>query len=227
MHLFNMGNGLVASRNSVSITVRNNCPEATRLQSTPKTLAQHLEIARDEGFVLGVKLVRGAYMGSDSRYVWRTKEETDRTYDGITRALLRREFNDMLKSEGSEGAGFHEINLVLATHNHGSVKKAMEIQKQQMETGQFQTELAYGQLMGMADEISCELIQAGHLSKELETLEKLVPKAYKYLPWGTLSECMKYLVRRAEENRDAVRRTEHGRLALGQEIRRRLFRRQV
>ena len=30
MHLFNMGNGLVASRNSVSITVRNNCPEATR-----------------------------------------------------------------------------------------------------------------------------------------------------------------------------------------------------
>ena len=29
MHLFSMGNGLIASRNSVSITVRNNCPEAT------------------------------------------------------------------------------------------------------------------------------------------------------------------------------------------------------
>ena len=29
MHLFSMGNGLLASRNSVRITVRNNCPEAT------------------------------------------------------------------------------------------------------------------------------------------------------------------------------------------------------
>lgn len=199
------------------------------LQSTPKTLAQHLAIAWDEGFVLGVKLVRGAYMGSDAPYIWTTKEQTDRTYDGIAKALLRREFNDTLSQpEGLERAGFHEVNLFLATHNQESVRKAMAIQDQRSQKGQVKTELAFGQLMGMADEISCELIMAGHLSKEPGATEKVengVPKAYKYLPWGTLSECMMYLVRRAEENRDSVQRTEEGFMALKREIRRRFFRR--
>jgi hypothetical protein len=49
-----------------------------------------------------------------------------------------------------------------------------------------------------------------------------VPKAYKYLVWGTTGECMKYLLRRAQENRDAVERTLEGRNAMAAELWRRV-----
>jgi proline dehydrogenase len=72
----------------------------------------------------------------------------------------------------------------------------------------------------MADEVSCELVQAG---KSAEGNVKVdVPKAYKYLVWGTTGECMKYLLRRAQENRDAVERTREGRDAMAGELVRRV-----
>lgn len=192
------------------------------LQSTPETLSRHLSIARDEGFTLGVKLVRGAYMGSDLPHLfWKSKEKTDRTYNGVAAALIRSEFNDVVRpSQAANIVGFPKVKLLLATHNHVSVRKAMEIQKEQA------VDLSYGQLMGMADEVSCELVMAGTQSKDAEALQKLklgVPLAYKYLPWGSVGECMMYLVRRAEENRSAVERTEGACSALKVEIGRRVF----
>jgi len=50
-----------------------------------------------------------------------------------------------------------------------------------------------------------------------------MPKVYKYLVWGSVGECMRYLVRRAEENRDAVQRTVESRKALVRELQRRVF----
>lgn len=200
------------------------------LQSTPGTLSQHLSIAQDEdeGFTLGVKLVRGAYMGSDLPHLfWSNKEETDRTYNGIAAALIRSEYNDVLRSSpASKNVKFPKVKLVLATHNHVSVKKAMEIQQEQAAKRQERFDLSYGQLMGMADEVSCELVMAGIKCKESEgsqRLQPVAPLAYKYLPWGSVGECMMYLVRRAEENRSAVERTEGGRSALKAEIGRRVF----
>jgi len=49
-----------------------------------------------------------------------------------------------------------------------------------------------------------------------------VPQSYKYLVWGTTGECMKYLLRRAQENRDAVERTLEGRNAMAAELLRRM-----
>ncbi|MCJ1466545.1 proline dehydrogenase [Pseudocyphellaria aurata] len=197
-------------------------------QSTPETLSRHLSIAQDEGFTLGVKLVRGAYMGSDLRHLfWNSKEETDRTYNGIAAALIGSEFNDVLRSSrAAKTVEFPKAKLLLATHNHVSVQKAMELQKEQAAKRQARFDLSYGQLMGMADEVSCELVMAGIQSKDSEASQKLklgVPLAYKYLPWGSVGECMMYLVRRAEENRSAVERTEGACSALKVEIGRRVF----
>lgn len=190
------------------------------LCSTPTTLSEHLSLADREGFVLGVKLVRGAYMGSDPRHLfWSSKLETDKAYDGIASALLHGEYNDMLKRPGpkTQVCLLPPVNLLLATHNHASVLKALKIQADLLKLGHDHIiELSYGQLMGMADEVGCELIMAGRASGRME------PKAYKYLPWGSVGECMKYLVRRGEENRDALGRTIEGRRALGGEIWRRI-----
>ncbi|KAA6416332.1 MAG: proline oxidase [Lasallia pustulata] len=197
------------------------------LRSTPAALARDLAAASAGQFTLGVKLVRGAYLGCDPRHLfWSTKEDTDRVYDGIAESLMRTKYGDVLiplHGEGNEK--FPDVNLVLASHNHTTVRKAMAVQKEQLESGKKRIDMVYGQLMGMADEVSCELVQAG---KDVQGLGGYgegkvdVPKAYKYLVWGTVGECVKYLLRRAEENRDAVVRTKEGLAALRTELVRRL-----
>ena len=198
------------------------------LRSTPTTLAHHLALAKDEGFTLGVKLVRGAYMGSDARDLfWSTKEETDKVYNGITEALLKRRWNSVLQPliEGAGGRISSEVAFVLASHNHESVQKAMAIRKEQTEKGDTKVDMAYGQLMGMADEVSCELVMAAKArgTVPFEKTECKGPKAYKYVVWGSVGECLKYLIRRAEENRDAVVRAKGTRIALRVELWRRIW----
>ncbi|OJD12199.1 hypothetical protein AJ78_07158 [Emergomyces pasteurianus Ep9510] len=220
------------------------------LRSTPATLSRHLAIAQAEGFVLGVKLVRGAYLGTEPRHlIWDTKVETDNTYDGIAESLIKRAYGDVLKPDYSSSTStststntstgqsdrqqqqhhhpFPKVNLVLASHNRVSVERAKTLRNEQLRTtGSTQIDLAYGQLSGMADDISCELVQSGKTAREQQAeglmVEVEAPKAYKYLVWGTVSECTLYLLRRAQENRDAASRTEDTRTAMAKELRRRL-----
>ncbi|KAK5654024.1 hypothetical protein OQA88_7701 [Cercophora sp. LCS_1] len=175
------------------------------LRRTPEVLKGHLEMASNEGWVMGVKLVRGAYLGSDPRdVIWGTKRETDAAYDGIAAAVMRRRWGGILQGKGE----FPRVEMVLATHNAESVRKGREI----LERGEGRAEVAFAQLQGMADEVSCELV-AGKGERH---------KAYKYLVWGSTGECMKYLLRRAHENRDAVQRTKSGRAAMRGEVARRV-----
>ena len=191
------------------------------LKATPSVLASHLAVARKEGFPLGVKLVRGAYLGSDPRHlIYDTKAETDVAYNGIAESLVRRTYGPVLKPGGGESsAEFPDINVVLAGHNHTSVRRVQAIRTSQAEKNEKQIDLVYAQLQGMADEVSCELVQAGKVEGEKKVD---IPKAYKYLVWGTTGECMKYLLRRAQENRDAVQRTREGRHAMAGELIRRV-----
>ena len=197
------------------------------LRSTPENLAQHLMIAQKEGFTLGVKLVRGAYMSSDPRHLfWDSKAETDNAYDDITEALITRSWNHVLKPlTGGASHKVPEVGFVLATHNPKSVKKATALRRQQTDSGEPKIDMAHGQLLGMADEVSCELVMAGKTRGMIlfGNKERTGPKAYKYAAWGSVGECSKYLVRRAEENRDAVSRAMGTRAALKAEIWARLW----
>lgn len=197
--------------------------------------------------------------------------ETDKVYDDITSALLRGEYNHTLKRPcPNKKVQLPPVNLMLATHNHASVLKALKMQEHLLKLGHDHiTELSYGQLMGMADEVGCELIMASRTSPPSssspssssssssppassispsssspsdpsapsappapsssplsssgpQTAGGMKTKVYKYLPWGSVGECMKYLVRRGEENREALERTVEGRRALGGEIWRRI-----
>ncbi len=191
------------------------------LKSTTEKLKRHVGEAKSGGWTLGVKLVRGAYLGSDPRELfWEDIEGTHRCYDGIAAAIMKRSWNDVLRGEGS----MPECDLVLASHNRESVKKARAIRDGQARAGEKRGEMIYGQLMGMADNVSCELVQAAKERREAAESAKDVdiPQAFKYLVWGSVGECSKYLLRRAQENRDAVTRTVEGRQALGQELARRL-----
>lgn len=200
------------------------------LKATPAVLAEHLAIAHKQRFTLGVKLVRGAYLGSDPRHlIWPTKEDTDRTFDELAESVIRKSYGPVFETLRGKGDNeFPDVNLVLASHNHVSVKKAQIVRNEQVHNGEKRVDMVYGQLMGMADELSCELLQEGkatHQGDEGGTIVSAAvdrPRVYKYLVWGTVGECMKYLLRRAEENRDAVARTKEGRRALIAELGRRI-----
>lgn len=199
------------------------CTYQAYLKAAPKILAEHLSIARKEGFTLGIKLVRGAYLASDPRHlIHDTKADTDACYDGMAESVIRKQYGAVLRpAAGEAGKDFPSVCLVLACHNLESVRKAEAIRHHQLLRGEPRIDMVHAQLQGMADEVSCELVQAARVAREAEKGTD-VPQAYKYLVWGTTGECLKYLLRRAQENRDAVQRTREGRNAMIGELSRRI-----
>ncbi|ORX93969.1 FAD-linked oxidoreductase-like protein [Clohesyomyces aquaticus] len=188
------------------------------LKSTPEKLALHLEKAARDGYIAGVKLVRGAYLASEPReLLWEDKEGTDRCYDACAEAVLKQRWTDTVKPPTPE-APFPDVNIVLATHNHASVRLAQSIRSSQL-TGNPNSNLprlTYAQLQGMADEISQELVQAPGTKADANA------KVVKCMTWGTTAECLNFLLRRASENKEAALRTEDTRRAMGAEIWRRV-----
>ncbi|KAK9418879.1 putative Proline dehydrogenase [Seiridium unicorne] len=194
------------------------------LKACPAVLGSHLAAAAKDGFTLGVKLVRGAYLGADPRHIIHdTKEDTDKCYDGITESLIRREWNDTL----SQDVKYPLVSVLLGSHNLESVRRARTIRDSisipPPTTYPAQgpvSELAIAQLQGMADDVSCELVC---VKKNDEKLGEDSTRAYKYIVWGSTGECMKYLLRRANENKDAVQRTRSARDAMWTELMRRFW----
>ena len=184
------------------------CTYQAYLKQTPDTLAEHLVIARKEGFTLNVKLVRGAYLGSEIRnLIWPDIEGTHACYDGIASALIHRKYNDTLQPAAMMGdEPFPNINVLLATHNLVSVKKAQSLRQEQASRGESLTPLTFAQLQGMADEVSCSLVAAAKANKNDEKAVK--ERVFKCTTWGPMVDCLAYLLRRAAENKDAASRTQ-------------------
>jgi Proline dehydrogenase len=192
------------------------------LRSTPARIARDLAAAQKEGFILGVKLVRGAYLAREPRdAVCATKEETDAAYDGLAAALLTRSYNDVL-APAVPDRPFPRVALFLCTHNADSIAAARRIRNAQVARGEQRVECAYAQLQGMADEISTGLVAAAKALGTGDGVRGDIPQAFKCATWGTVPECLHFLYRRALENQDAVSRTVETRKAMGNELWRRV-----
>ncbi|OTA95582.1 hypothetical protein M434DRAFT_69097 [Hypoxylon sp. CO27-5] len=181
------------------------------LKRTPERVAQHLALSSKEGWTLGLKLVRGAYMATDERsLIHDTKKETDAAYNYIAQNVLRLDKGLVTGSES-----FPSVNLLLATHNKHSALEALKLHRERVAAGLPTVPVQFAQLHGMSDDVTFSLLQSKDDYGES-------PKVLKCTTWGTLGECMAYLLRRALENRDAVSRTKDEYLALWKELRRRL-----
>ncbi|KAK6340399.1 proline dehydrogenase [Orbilia blumenaviensis] len=179
---------------------------------SPSNLKNHLEAAKSQGFGFGAKVVRGAYLHSDPRSTfWESKEGTNDSYNGGIKRLL--EFDN---SRGAKNGGIN-VGIVVATHNQSSVTKAMDTLAALKQEGGGKLlegkEITFAQLAGMADEVSMSVINAQ---------ENGGVNVVKYIPWGTMEQCVKYLLRRADENKDALGRTGDTKRAAGREILRRM-----
>ena len=145
------------------------------------------EQAKSEGFFIGMKLVRGAYMEKEIKRaeekgypspICATKEATDENYDATV--LYMTEHLD-------------QMSIFAGTHNEDSSYKLMEIM-QQKGIAKNDNHIWFGQLYGMSDNISYNLAENGY-------------NVAKYLPFGPVRDVMPYLIRRAEENTSVAGQT--------------------
>lgn len=190
------------------------------LKASKANLDHHITLAAQEGWTLGIKLVRGAYIEHETRsLIHDTKEETDDSYDLIADTMLCQRMPEEVKD-----LKFPRAALFLATHNAASAAKAIATHQDLLLAQKPTILLECGQIQGMADELSCELVQNYERALKESSAAKLsVPKAFKCMAWGSVAECMQYLHRRAIENKGAVERTQHMVDALRRELWRRMF----
>ena len=157
------------------------------LKECETKLHRDLDRASREGWHLGAKLVRGAYMVHERERarelgypdpIQPTAEATHASYDAAIRALL-------LHCPCPE-----RTSVMVASHNRSSVEYAARLllgEESRVPTNR----VVFGQLLGMADHLTFTLAAHGL-------------KAYKYVPYGPVREVLPYLIRRAQENADAL-----------------------
>ncbi len=136
--------------------------------------------AKEKGFFIGMKLVRGAYMENERERaekmgypspICATKEATDANYNAVMQYM------------------FDHIDIMSiynGTHNEESSYLFKEmIDKSGLNKND--KRVWFGQLYGMSDNITYNLGALGY-------------NVSKYLPFGPVRDVMPYLIRRADEN---------------------------
>ncbi|KAL3442700.1 FAD-linked oxidoreductase-like protein [Aspergillus insuetus] len=193
------------------------------LKSSAENVSRHLQLAQAEGWTLGIKLVRGAYIAHDYRSrIHDTKAATDTNYNHIVQSLLTRQFPT---DASTSPHMFPDVCLFVATHNAESVRKAYSRSRHRMHNKLPTIPVELGQLQGMADEVSCELLAqkfASDVTAGQRQEKPAEPGVFKCLAWGSLEECLHFLLRRAIENQSAMERTRHTAVALRKEAWRRI-----
>lgn len=152
-------------------------------------LDKEYKLAEKGGYKLGLKLVRGAYIHTEKdrlNIIHEDKFSTDRNYNNIMTMVI----NDM----NSKGQKSYYGHLVIASHNYHSQLIATNILKLNKDKPYVLSNVTLGQLLGMADNVTHELIETHN-----------VKNIIKYVPWGPAVETKDYLLRRLQENGDAVR----------------------
>ena len=139
---------------------------------------------KNENYILGVKLVRGAYMEKEriiakknktQSPICKNKKETDNNYDLAIDFL----FDNLNK-----------VNFFIATHNEKSTLKVLRLMKE-FKLKNMDKRIWFGQLYGMSDQITFNLAEKGY-------------NVAKIVPFGPINNLIPYLIRRAQENSSVV-----------------------
>uniref|UniRef100_A0A8C7U9D1 Proline dehydrogenase n=1 Tax=Oncorhynchus mykiss TaxID=8022 RepID=A0A8C7U9D1_ONCMY len=169
-----------------------------------------VELSRREGWFFGAKLVRGAYMYQERSRAEEIGYEDPINPDYETTNMMYHKCLDYILDEIVLN---RNANVMVASHNEDTVKHTL---RRMNELGLTPTEnkVYFGQLLGMCDQISFPLGQAGF-------------PVYKYVPYGPVNEVIPYLSRRAQENRGFMKGSQREREMLWKELKRRLASGQV
>ncbi|MBL4594341.1 MAG: proline dehydrogenase family protein [Flavobacteriales bacterium] len=137
-------------------------------------------IAENEGFYIGMKLVRGAYIEQERERaqkmgyndpMQKTQENTDKDYDLAIKFCVE---------------NINKIALCCASHNEKSNLLLVDLMKEH-NIDIDDNRIYFAQLLGMSDHISNNMGKGGY-------------NVAKYVPYGPVKDVTPYLIRRAEEN---------------------------
>ncbi len=150
-------------------------------------LKQLHERAKIDGFHIGMKLVRGAYMEKENKRaeelgyptpICTDKAATDANFDTAVHYMMEH---------------LDSMAIFAGTHNESSSYRLMQLMDEHGIVKN-DTRVYFGQLYGMSDNISYNLAAHGY-------------NVAKYLPFGPVRDVMPYLIRRAEENTSVAGQT--------------------
>jgi len=144
-------------------------------------------LAENEGFYVGMKLVRGAYIEKERERAQKYGYEDPMQKD---KESTDRDFNFGLKFciENIE-----RIAFCCGSHNEKSSLYLAELMKEH-NISEDDERVYFAQLLGMSDHISMNLSKANY-------------NVAKYVPYGPVKDVMPYLIRRAEENTSVAGQT--------------------
>ena len=143
-------------------------------------LKDSCEAAKEKLFILGAKLVRGAYMekerkrATEKKYlspIQPNKESTDRDYDDAVKFCID---------------NIDRVAVIVASHNEQSNLYTTQLLDQK-NLPHNHKHVHFSQLYGMSDNITFNLAKSGC-------------SVSKYLPFGPSDDVVPYLMRRAQEN---------------------------
>ncbi len=157
--------------------------------------------SKANGYVLAVKLVRGAYMEKERERAQELgypspinpdKAATDADYDAAVEYCLNH---------------LDDISFVAATHNEESTA-GLAAKMYAREIPINHPHINFSQLYGMSDNLSFVLAKAGY-------------NVSKYVPYGPVKDAIPYLIRRAEENSSAAGQVSRELILIDRELKRR------
>lgn len=143
-------------------------------------LLKMIDKARAEGFRLGLKNVRGAYLEKERNRadakgylspIQKDKNATDKDYDLALKTCIKH---------------LDVVDFCAATHNPSSLQNLLKLMEQNNLPNNH-PQIWMSQLFGMGDNLSFNLAGEGY-------------NVCKYLPYGPVKDIIPYLTRRAEEN---------------------------
>jgi proline dehydrogenase len=159
------------------------------------------KLAVEGNFLLGAKLVRGAYMEKERERalamnypspIHDDKNATDADFDAATLYCIQNKEN---------------ISLIVASHNeHSNLSIITKMQELGMSNND--TKVHFSQLFGMSDHISFNMALENY-------------NVSKYLPFGPIQDVIPYLMRRAQENSSVNGQTNRELLLIRKELARR------
>ena len=150
-------------------------------------LKQLHQKALADGFRIGMKIVRGAYMEKENTRaeekgyptpICANKVSTDENFDAAVHYMVN---------------NLDTISIFSGTHNEESSYALMQLMEK-LSIAPEDSRIWFGQLFGMSDHISFNLANKGY-------------NVAKYLPFGPVRDVMPYLIRRAEENTSVAGQT--------------------
>ena len=143
-------------------------------------LMESFDRAKQQGYMLGAKLVRGAYMDKERERakvkgypspIQPTKKATDHDYDLAVRFCVE---------------NYEKMASCIATHNAESTRLAAElIAEKGIEKSHHH--ILFSQLYGMSDHLTFNLAKSNY-------------NVSKYLVYGHVHDVVPYLIRRSQEN---------------------------